>query len=207
MSGMIGRALRLVVAHGLLVGFCICAPLAARIHSSAPKPPQNQTEVPDVEAVRLAAEQGDAAAQINLGVMYAEGRGVPQDDAEAVRWFRLAAEQRDAEAQFNLGVMYYAGRGVPQDDAEAVRWYRLAASRGFTDAQFNLGLNYADGLGVPQDWVAAYMWLSLTAAQASAAVRDTIVWMRDSLTANMTAEQIAKARRLAREWQPTQQSR
>ena len=89
-----------------------------------------------------------------------------------------------------------AGRGVPQDDAETVRWYRLAASRGLTDTQFNLGLNYADGLGVPQDWVAAYMWLSLAATQPSAAVRDTIVRMRDSLAANMTAEQLDDARRL-----------
>ncbi len=50
-----------------------------------------------------AAEQGDAKAQFNLGVMYSDGRGVPQNDAEAVKWFRLAAEQGDASAQYNLG--------------------------------------------------------------------------------------------------------
>jgi TPR repeat protein len=49
--------------------------------------------------------------------MYDEGRGVPQDDAEAVRWYRKAAEQGDAEAQGKLGVMYANGRGVPNDDA------------------------------------------------------------------------------------------
>ena len=72
----------------------------------------------DAEAVRwyrLAAEQGDASAQLDLGVMYATGEGVPQDAAEAVRWFRLAAEQGDASAQFNLGVRYDTGEGVPQD--------------------------------------------------------------------------------------------
>ncbi len=73
------------------------------------------------------AEQGNADAQVTLGIMYQFGLGVPQDDAEAVRWYRLAAEQGDAGAQAKLGLMYGSGRGVPQDDAEAVRWYRLAA--------------------------------------------------------------------------------
>ena len=67
---------------------------------------------------------------VQPGWMYATGRGVPQDDAEAVRWYRLAAEQGDAYAQYNLGLMYRKGEGVPQDDAEAVRWYRLAAEQG-----------------------------------------------------------------------------
>ncbi len=39
------------------------------------------------------AEQGVAAAQYNLGVMYRKGQGVPQDDKTAVKWYRLAAKQ------------------------------------------------------------------------------------------------------------------
>ena len=62
--------------------------------------------------------------------MYATGEGVPEDDAEAVRWYRLAAEQDDASAQYFLGFAYANGRGVPEDYAEAVRWYRLAAEGG-----------------------------------------------------------------------------
>ena len=54
--------------------------------------------------------------------MYADGRGAPQDHAEAVRWYRLAAGQGYATAQFNLGVRDTNREGVPQDDAEAVRW-------------------------------------------------------------------------------------
>ena len=57
----------------------------------------------DVEALKAKAEQGDASAQFRLGFMYNTGEGVPQDDAEAVKWYRLAAEQGDASAQFNLG--------------------------------------------------------------------------------------------------------
>ena len=62
--------------------------------------------------------------------MYRNGEGVPQDYAEAVKWYRLAAEQGDADAQYNLGLMYDNGNGVPQDYKEAVKWYRLAAEQG-----------------------------------------------------------------------------
>ena len=92
----------------------------------------------EAEQVRARAEQGDAAAQNNLGLMYETGAGVPQDDCEAVRWWRLATDQGNAEAQNNLGVMYRAGAGVPQDDLEAVRWFRLAADQGNAEAQNNL---------------------------------------------------------------------
>ena len=59
------------------------------------------------------AGHGDADAQYELGIMYAEGRGVPQNDAVAFAWYRQAAEQGVAKAQFNVGLMYSAGRGVP----------------------------------------------------------------------------------------------
>ena len=51
------------------------------------------------------AEQGDADAQNNLGVMYNEGQGVPQDNKEAVKWWRLSAGQRVEQAQYNLALM------------------------------------------------------------------------------------------------------
>jgi TPR repeat protein len=72
------------------------------------------------------AQRGDASAQYNLGVMHAEGRGVPRDDAAAVRWYRKAADQGDVDAQRSLGLMYATGRGVPRDDVEAWRWLRKA---------------------------------------------------------------------------------
>lgn len=76
------------------------------------------------------AEQGVAFAQYNLGFMYRKGQGVPQDYAEAVKWFRHAAEQGIAQAQNNLGVLYYNGWGVPQNYVLAHIWYNLAASQG-----------------------------------------------------------------------------
>ena len=92
------------------------------------------------------AETGHAPDQYTLGVMYSRGEGVPEDDAEAVRWYRLAAEQGHASAQNNLGLMYAEGNGVPEDDAEAVRWYRLAAEQGHASAQNNLGVMYDNGV-------------------------------------------------------------
>ena len=76
------------------------------------------------------AEQGDASAQFKLGLLYKEGLGVPQDDAEAVNWYRKAAEQGHADAQFNLGVKYAGGRGVPEDYAMAYAWFNVAAASG-----------------------------------------------------------------------------
>ena len=52
--------------------------------------------------------------------MYAFGDGVPENDAEAVKWYRKAADQGDASGQYNLALMYDNGDGVPEDDAEAV---------------------------------------------------------------------------------------
>ncbi len=79
---------------------------------------------------RILAEQGNAEAQFNLGIMYVEGKGVSKDNTEAVKWYRKAAEQGDAQAQNNLGLMYSEGEGVPEDYMEAVKWYRKAAEQG-----------------------------------------------------------------------------
>ncbi len=69
---------------------------------------------------RQFADQGNTAAQNNLGVMYENGRGVTQDDAEALRWYHKAAQQSYATAQYNLGVMYDKGQGVTQDYVQRI---------------------------------------------------------------------------------------
>jgi S1-C subfamily serine protease len=79
------------------------------------------------------AEKGDARAQVNLGWMYAEGRGVPQSDTEAVKWYRKAAEQGDSWGQYWLGSMYEEGRGAPQNYVVAYVWCSLAAARADSD--------------------------------------------------------------------------
>lgn len=76
---------------------------------------------------RPLAEQGQAEAQFNLGVLCDGGLGIEQSPALAAHWYRRAAEQGHAEAQFNLAVLYANGLGVVRDMAEAARWYERAA--------------------------------------------------------------------------------
>lgn len=155
------------------------------------------------ESLRVLAEQGDARAQVNLGYMYAQGRGVSQDYTETLRWFRQAAEQGHAEGQTRLGVMYDQGSGVPQDSTEALRWFRQAAQQGHAIAQYSLGFMYYLGRGASQDYVQAHKWFSLAASRFSNSEqesRDRAVQFRQEVASKMTPAQIAEAQRLAREW-------
>jgi hypothetical protein len=83
-----------------------------------------------LEKFKALAEHGNARAQFNLGVMYRQGHGVPQDDQEAVEWWNKAAEQGHAEAQDNLGLRYARGQGIPQDWVQAYKWFAIAAASG-----------------------------------------------------------------------------
>ena len=88
---------------------------------------------------RLAAEQGFAAGQDNLGASYYHGHGVKQDYKKAVKWFRLAAEQGFFLAQNNLGLMYATGQGITQDMVQAHKWFNLAAINGHPQVARNRG--------------------------------------------------------------------
>jgi TPR repeat protein len=145
------------------------------------------------EETKLLAEQGDAIAQSNLGVIYRFGNGVPENDAEAVKWFRLAAEQGVALAQYNLGFMYNSGDGVPENDVEAVKWFRLAAEQGDARGQSGLGFMYDSGQGVPQNNIRAYVWYSVAAAQGQEAAKR----VRDSVSERLTPDQRARGQEIA----------
>ena len=111
--------------------------------SSAPASSGQATSavpVPAFATTQTDAESGDALAQYNLGVMYRDGQGMPQNYAEAMKWFRLAADQGLADAQYELARMYNKGQGVRPDYSEAVNLYRLASAKGHADAQFALGM-------------------------------------------------------------------
>ena len=144
---------------------------------------------------RPLAEQGNAGAQNNLGSMYENGWGVPQDYKEAEKWQRRVAEQGFVDAQYNLAHMYYEGLGVAQDYKEAVRWYRKAAAQGDAKAQHNLGVIYGKGgKGVLEDNVLAHMWYNISSANGV----ERGAKKRDTVAKQMTAEQIAEAQAMAR---------
>jgi TPR repeat protein len=147
---------------------------------------------------RPLAEQGDALAQYNLGVLYRKGRGVPQDDVQARQWYEKAAAQGQAKAQYNLGTLFLNGGGVPKDYQQALRWFRMAADQGEAVAQTKIGIMYDDGQGVPHDVVQAHKWYNLAATNGDKPAAE----LRDALAKQMTPAQIAEAQQLAREWKP-----
>jgi serine/threonine protein kinase len=140
----------------------------------ATPPPAAEPDVPrdlteEGRKLYLAANRGDAGAQVALARLYAAGRGAPQSDADAARWMRNAADQGNVDAWHALGVLYEGGRGVPKDGAEAARWYRRAAERGNPTSQNNLGAMYASGgAGVPKDDAEAVAWYRKAADQGNA---------------------------------------
>jgi TPR repeat protein len=124
------------------------------------------------------AEQGDAEAAYQIGILYYRGEGVLQDDAEAAKWFEKAAEAGDPDAQYNLGLMYANARGVAQDFVRAHVWFTLAAS------------GYAEGAG--RDW----------------AIRDPgwAARNRNWSAARLSPEEIAEAWQLIQTWRARHQT-
>jgi uncharacterized protein len=149
------------------------------------------------------AERGDAAAQYSLGTLYAEGKGVEQNDATAFAWFLRAANRGHPAAQYNVGASYAAGIGVAKNNADAAKWFLRAANQGMAFAQLNLGLLYAAGNGVAQDNVEAFKWLELAFAglPAGGARMDVANAMAD-VAAKITPEQKDEAKRRERAWKP-----
>lgn len=123
--------------------------------------------------IRPLADRGNAKAQGFLGLMYAEGWGVPQDYGEATKWYRRGANEGDYYSEVSLGLMYRDGRGVPQDYIHAYLWLNLAAQS-----------------NEPADVPGHH-----TPAQIAAMGRDYVARL-------MTTAQIAEAQRLASEWKP-----
>jgi uncharacterized protein len=83
---------------------------------------------------RPLAEQGDASAQFQLGLLYDNGDGVPRDYAKARQWYERAAAQGGVKAQFYLGLQSAYGEGGPLDLVQAHMWYSLAAGNGYAHA-------------------------------------------------------------------------
>lgn len=145
------------------------------------------------------AERGETWAQVNLGLLYAQGLGVQEDTREAMKWFRMAAEQGDATAQHCLGMIYEEGRGISPDYEKAAKWYRLAADQGFSWAQHYLGLMYLRGQGVERDNIQAYLWLGL----AAEAGHEDAGLAKQVLAECMAPEEVVQAEQLTREWLAT----
>jgi hypothetical protein len=113
------------------------------------------------------------------------------------------ALQGEAEAQYDLAKNLETGRiGLKRDLVQAEHWYRKAAEQGDPFAQAGLAILYQFGKGVKADPVEACMWYTLAAAGTKGGDRESIAEMLDNISAEMTAEQKAEARKRAAEWKP-----
>jgi TPR repeat protein len=107
---------------------------------------------------REAAAQHLPAAQNNLALMYAKGRGVEADPGRAIELWSAASEQGYPWAQYNLGLAYFRGQGVPKEERQAAVWFRKAADGGLAQAQFIMGQLKREGLTLKQDSGEALTW-------------------------------------------------
>jgi localization factor PodJL len=163
-------------------------PPAADVTGSVPRPDTNaapdSTQQPAIPAIplgpdslpaaigspglRSAAVSGNPAAEYEIAVRYAEGRGVSQSFSEAARWFERAAKQGITPAQYRLGSLYEKGHGVKKDLEAARRLYLEAADKGSAKAMHNLAVLFAEGIDGKPDYKAASQWFRKAAAHGVA---------------------------------------
>ncbi len=133
-----------------------------------PKSEPQVTSLKTVADTTKLAQKQDPVAEYTLAQIYAQGDGVPKDDAQARKWLKLAAEHGNPEAEYEMGMAMREGRDVIQDYDAALKWFIRAAENGNARAQFELGHMYRVGMGVPIDNVKAYMWFNLAASNGNA---------------------------------------
>ena len=159
-------------AHKLLLASCLIVLLAFAEESSAQVKNSAHFEAGVVatqanmplafKEFTIAAKEGNADAQFNLGVMYEQGIGVTKNEKEALVWYGKSALQGNSGAQFNLGVLYENGRGTVVNFVKANDWYRKASVQGDGLAIGNLGMLYIRGQGVKENKVAGIALLLLS---------------------------------------------
>jgi len=151
----------------IILAWCLMVPALAGQFEDDMRDNLAATQLGDyATSIRLMlpyAEQGNPAAQFNIGLRYYGGEGVAKDYLIAADWFKKAADQGDGMAQYNLAGMYFIGQGVSRNHTIAAEWFGKAADNGVIRAQFSLGAMYANGDGMAQDYVKAYRLLHMVA--------------------------------------------
>ncbi len=109
-------------------------------------------------SLRIAAADGDPSASFEVGVRFAEGKGVKQDFAEAIKWYSRSAAKGFPLAQYRLGALYERGEGTDVDFVRARVWYERAARKGNVKAMHNLAVLLASGQAGVTDYGAAAQW-------------------------------------------------
>lgn len=150
--------------------------LAAAVGVAGYAAAQDTTDLPpEIQRIVRTAKEGDAMSQYNLGVLYAQGKQMEQNDNKAVYWWRKAANQGNAMAQNNLGIMYMQGKGgLERNDEEAAKLFRQSAEQGYSEAQNNLAVMLVKGQGVEKNQEEAVEWFRKAAAQGHAGAKEAL---------------------------------
>ena len=158
----------LLLTQGQNLNFAIAPNLLNQFWESASYKKIAPVRQDPITQLRLAAEQGDIRSQFKLGQMYDEGKGVKQDDAQAVYWYRKAGEKGHVNAQYRLATIYSNPLSPAWNYKQAVYWYHKAALQGHADSQCELASLYSIGLGVSRNDEQAVYWYRKAAEQGYA---------------------------------------
>jgi hypothetical protein len=157
-------------------------------------------------ALLAKASAGDAAAQVQVGEVYAAGSGQARtakqmalDYRQAAEWYRKAAAQGDIAGEMHLAALYRDGKGVARDMAQAAGWYRKAAEQGDATAQATLGVLYSMGQGVEHNDVEAYYWLDLAAA-VKGPNQEKYAANRQMIGTHITADELDAVQERVAQW-------
>ena len=149
--------------------------LAISVMTSLSGCQREQTAQPDKTAARPLdpaaeldrAQNGDARAQFNVGMLYLKGEGVPQDYKEARFWFEKAARHGLADAQTSLATLYRDGLGTSADLAQAMQWFEKAAQQGNADAQIGMARLLLNENLSRENMDKARQWLEMASSQGT----------------------------------------
>ena len=139
--------------RAVLVGLCLTLNLWANTFDQAVQDYNAGSYIKALNSFYVLAKKGDIEAQFNVGMIYAEGKGVKADIAEAMRWYEKSAKQGNGAAQYNLAQLYYekGQKDEPHAYEKAKYWYEKAIENNVKEAYNNLAALYMHGLGVEQN--------------------------------------------------------
>jgi len=190
-------SLRLVISVGIML---VLVPIIGAMWMAFNQPSNITTTAQTLsyDQIKALAEQGDAEAELKMGLRHASIAWGVKDDRIAAQWFEKAAHKDQVEAQYRYGLALLEGQGIVQDYKTAFYWLEKAAQRGHALAQSTIGEMYHSGTAIKSDSERAYLWFNLAAAQgveSAASARDLVVKL---LTPNQTAAMQEEAGRISR---------
>jgi hypothetical protein len=191
--------IRLVLCAGICV---LLIPIFGAVWMASNEKPivVSPVETVSQDQIKQLAENGNAEAELKMGLRYTSiARGV-KNDRIAVQWFEKAAQHDQVEAQYRYGLALLYGQGIVQDYKTAFYWLKKAAQQGHPQAQSALGEMYHSGVANNKDIEQAYLWFNLAAAQGverAAAARDIVVKL---LTQNQIVALQQEAGRISRSY-------